>query len=109
MIVKAKEYKAKNGHTYSAHVIKGGSLYMIYRNDKLMGQVNGKEKLTELFDHIVDRDMRDVVEDIQAQINPIKEEECNCSNNAVYYEFDEDGHRYHGYECGVCGKHLQSG
>lgn len=67
---------------------------MIYRNDKIMGQVNGKEKLNELFDHMVDRD---------------KEEECNCSDNAVYYEFDEDGHRYHGYECGVCGKHLQSG
>ena len=56
MIVKAKEYKAKNGHTYSAHVIKGGSLYMIYRNDKLMGQVNGKEKLTELFDYMVRSD-----------------------------------------------------
>jgi len=26
-----------------------------------------------------------------------------------YYEFYEDGHRYHGYECGVCGKLLQTG
>tara|TARA_X000000950_G_scaffold115647_1_gene145233 strand:- start:426 stop:710 length:285 start_codon:yes stop_codon:yes gene_type:complete len=94
MIVKAKEYKAKNGHTYSAHVIEGGSLYMIYRNDKMMGQVNGKKKLNELFDHMVDKD---------------KVDECNCWDNAVYYEFEEDGHRYHGYECGVCGKHLQSG
>ncbi len=29
--------------------------------------------------------------------------------NAIYYEFVEDGHRYHGYECGICGEHLQSG
>ena len=41
-------------------------------------------------------------------------EDCNCWDNAVYYEFedtDDDGntHRFHGYECIVCGKHLQSG
>ena len=48
-------------------------------------------------------------------------EEHNCEENAVYYEFDhcegneeyyefyEDGHRYHGYECGICGKLLQTG
>ena len=26
-----------------------------------------------------------------------------------YYEFYEDGHRYHGYECGICGELLQTG
>jgi hypothetical protein len=36
-------------------------------------------------------------------------EKHNCNDNAVYYEFIEDGHRYHGYECGICGEHLQSG
>ena len=56
MIVKAREYKAKHGHTYSAHVIKGGSLYMIYRNETIMGQCNGKEKLDELFDHMEQAD-----------------------------------------------------
>ena len=28
-------------------------------------------------------------------------DEHNCDDNAIYYEFVEDGHRYHGYECGV--------
>tara|TARA_R100001460_G_scaffold11815_1_gene27361 strand:- start:228 stop:449 length:222 start_codon:yes stop_codon:yes gene_type:complete len=36
--------------------------------------------------------------------------ECDhCEGNEEYYEFYEDGHRYHGYECGVCGKLLQTG
>ena len=35
--------------------------------------------------------------------------EHDCDENVVYYEFIEDGHRYHGYECGVCGKLLQTG
>jgi hypothetical protein len=36
--------------------------------------------------------------------------ECDhCEGNAEYYEFYQDGHRYHGYECGVCGKLLQTG
>tara|TARA_Y100000401_G_C8242293_1_gene183698 strand:+ start:519 stop:650 length:132 start_codon:yes stop_codon:yes gene_type:complete len=38
-----------------------------------------------------------------------QQEEHNCDDNAIYYEFVEDGHRYHGYECGVCGKLLQTG
>ena len=59
MIVEEKEYRAKNGHIYSADVIKGGSLYMIYRNDKILGQVNGKEKLEELFDYMVQSDEED--------------------------------------------------
>ena len=33
----------------------------------------------------------------------------SCEDNAVYYEFTEDNHRYHGYECGICGKLLQTG
>ena len=39
----------------------------------------------------------------------IKEYQHSCEENAVYYEFTEDNHRYHGYECGVCGKLLQTG
>ena len=32
-----------------------------------------------------------------------------CEENLHYYEFYEDGHRYHGYECGICGELLQTG
>ena len=32
-----------------------------------------------------------------------------CEENLEYYEFFEDGHRYHGYECGVCKKLIQTG
>ena len=39
----------------------------------------------------------------------IKEYQHSCEENAVYYEFIEDNHRYHGYECGICGKLLQTG
>ena len=38
-----------------------------------------------------------------------QQEEHSCDDNAIYYEFVEDGHRYHGYECGICGKLLQTG
>ena len=38
-----------------------------------------------------------------------QQEEHSCDDNAIYYEFIEDGHRYHGYECGICGKLLQTG
>ena len=38
-----------------------------------------------------------------------QQEEHSCDDNAIYYEFTEDGHRYHGYECGICGKLLQTG
>ena len=31
-------------------------------------------------------------------------EEHECEENEVYYECTEDNHRYHGYECGICGK-----
>ena len=31
------------------------------------------------------------------------------NDNAVYYEYAESNHRYHGYECGICGKILQTG
>ena len=43
------------------------------------------------------------------------EEQLNddyCEENGgtpEYYEFYEAGHRYHGYECGYCGKLLQTG
>ena len=42
-------------------------------------------------------------------------EECpltddhDCWDNAQPYEFEEDGHRFHGWECGICGEFLQSG
>ena len=36
-------------------------------------------------------------------------EEHDCEENVEYYEFHEDGHRYHGYECGICGKLLKTG
>ena len=49
-------YKSTNGHTYSAYVIPGGSLYMICRDGTLMGQTHGKEKLDELFEHMKNRD-----------------------------------------------------
>ena len=42
-------------------------------------------------------------------------EECpltddhDCWDNAQPYEFEEDGHRFHGWECGICGELLQTG
>ena len=57
MIEEVKNYKSSNGHTYSASVIKGGSLYMIYRDGTFMGQTHGKEKLDELFEHMKSRDL----------------------------------------------------
>ena len=42
-------------------------------------------------------------------------EECSltgdhdCWDNAQTYEFEEHGRRYHGWECGICGKLLQTG
>ena len=33
----------------------------------------------------------------------------NCWDFADYYEFEEEGHRFHGWECGRCGIHLQTG
>ena len=42
-------------------------------------------------------------------------EECSltgdhdCWENAQPYEFEEEGHRFHGWECARCGTHLQSG
>ena len=42
------------------------------------------------------------------------EKDCECENhdcwdNAQPYEFEEEGHRFHGWECARCGTHLQSG
>ena len=33
----------------------------------------------------------------------------DCYDHAVPYEFYENGHRYHGWECGKCGELLQTG
>ena len=33
----------------------------------------------------------------------------DCWDDAQPYEFEEHGRRYHGWECGICGKFLQSG
>jgi len=33
----------------------------------------------------------------------------DCWKYPKYYEFLEDGHRYHGYECEICGELLQTG
>ncbi len=35
--------------------------------------------------------------------------EHDCWDHAEYYEFYEEGHRFHGYDCSKCGKFLQSG
>jgi hypothetical protein len=33
-----------------------------------------------------------------------------CEENLEYYEFiGDDNHKYHGYECGICGDILQTG
>lgn len=56
MIEEVVSYESTNGHTCSAYVIPGGSLYMIYRDGTLMGQTHGKEKLDELFEHMKNRD-----------------------------------------------------
>ena len=42
-----------------------------------------------------------------------KAEEHDCWRYSTYYEFydkyEGKQHRFHGYECGLCGNHLQSG
>ncbi len=39
----------------------------------------------------------------------MKYHEHDCWRYAEYYEFYEEGHRFHGYDCSKCGKFLQSG
>ncbi len=39
----------------------------------------------------------------------LKHTEHDCWRYAEYYEFYEEGHRFHGYDCSKCGKFLQSG
>jgi len=41
--------------------------------------------------------------------NFLKNNEHDCWRYAEYYEFYEEGHRFHGYDCSKCGKFLQSG
>ena len=36
-------------------------------------------------------------------------EDHDCWDNAQPYEFEEEGHRFHGWEWGVCGELLQTG
>ena len=38
-----------------------------------------------------------------------KSDDHDCWDNAQTYEFEEEGHRFHGWECGICGKLLQTG
>jgi hypothetical protein len=45
----------------------------------------------------------------QASYKSLERGNHNCWDFADYYEFEEDGHRFHGWECGRCGTHLQSG
>jgi len=41
--------------------------------------------------------------------NFLKNNDHDCWDNAQPYEFEEDGHRFHGWECGICGELLQTG
>ena len=45
----------------------------------------------------------------QASYKSLERGNHNCWDFADYYEFEEEGHRFHGWECGRCGTHLQSG
>jgi len=34
----------------------------------------------------------------------------DCWDHPSYYEqYDADGERHHGWDCAICGEHLQSG
>ena len=45
----------------------------------------------------------------QASYRSLEHGNHNCWDFADYYEFEEEGHRFHGWECARCGTHLQSG
>jgi len=48
----------------------------------------------------------------EAEVKAAQEFWCSCGNpseDMEYYEFIEDGHRYHGWNCGDCGKVVQVG
>ena len=40
---------------------------------------------------------------------PKKEEHHDCWDYPSFYEHYEDDHRFHGYECSICGELLQTG
>lgn len=61
--------------------------------------------LEEVREVVPNTTMKKLVKDLST----IKKATHECSENAVPYEFFEDGRRYHGFECKVCGKHLQAG
>jgi hypothetical protein len=42
-------------------------------------------------------------------MNEEQETDHDCYDYVEYYEFVEDGHRYHGHECSKCGELLQTG
>jgi len=45
----------------------------------------------------------------QASYRSLERGNHNCWDFADYYEFEEEGHRFHGWECGICGDLLQTG
>ena len=45
----------------------------------------------------------------QASYKSLERGNHNCWDFADYYEFEEEGHRFHGWECGMCGELLQTG
>ena len=48
-------------------------------------------------------------EELELDSNEPNYHEHDCWRYAEYYEFYEEGHRFHGYDCSKCGKFLQSG
>jgi len=48
-------------------------------------------------------------EELELDSNDPNYHEHDCWDHAEYYEFYEEGHRFHGYDCSKCGKFLQSG
>ena len=48
-------------------------------------------------------------EELELDNNDPNYHEHDCWRYAEYYEFYEEGHRFHGYDCSKCGKFLQSG
>ena len=83
-------YESTNGHTYSACVIPGGSLYMIYRNDTLMGQTHGKEKLEKLSIKINNDLVKEIPTDffiplfgLSPKLGPLSEWGLEIEKNAI--------------------------
>lgn len=45
----------------------------------------------------------------QQRKRELREKGHICTDHLEYYEFIEDGHRFHGYSCKVCGEVAQTG